>query len=54
MSSQLVNICYPIENYLKLLFIPMAIVNANSTVLVAFIVTVMAVLRTCKRPTLTK
>lgn len=50
MSSQLVNIFYPIENLLKLLFIPMAVINAPGTVMVAFMVTVIAILRVCKRP----
>ena len=54
MSSQLVNICYPIENILKILFVPMAIINANYTVLVAFVVTVMALLRVTKTPSFTK
>lgn len=54
MSTNLVNIAYPIENYLKLLFIPMAIINAQGTVLVACIVTVMALLRVAKRPSFTK
>lgn len=54
MSSPLINICYPIENGLKLLFIPMAIINAPGTLLVALIVTVMALLRVVKRPSFTK
>ena len=54
MSSQLVNIFYPIENALKLIFIPMAVLNANGTVLVAFLVTLIAILRICKRPQFNK
>lgn len=54
MSSSLINICYPIENGLKLLFIPMAVINAQGTLLVAFIVTVMALLRVVKKPSFTK
>lgn len=54
MSSQIVNICYPIENYLKLLFIPMAVINANGTIAIAFLITIMAILRVCKRPQFTK
>lgn len=54
MSSRIVSICYPIENYLKLLFIPMAVINAQGTVLVAFIITVMALLRIAKTPSFTK
>ena len=53
-SSSLVNIFYPIENVLKLLFIPMAVFNVTGTVLVAFIVTVIAILRVCKRPQFNK
>ena len=54
MSSQLVNIFYPIENALKLIFIPMAVLNTNGTVLVAFLVTLIAILRICKRPQFNK
>jgi hypothetical protein len=54
MSSQIVNISYPIETLLKLLFIPMAVVNATGTVVLAVIVTVMALLRVTKKPSFSK
>ena len=54
MSSSLVNTFYPIENILKFVFIPMAIFNMTGTVLVAFIVTIMAILRVLKKPQFNK
>jgi hypothetical protein len=54
MSSSLVNTFYPIENYLKIIFIPMAIFNMTGTMIVAFIVTLMAILRVCKKPQFNK
>jgi len=54
MSSPLINFFYPIENYLKLLFLFMAIFNANYTVALAFAISVIAILRILKTPQFSK
>lgn len=54
MSSNLINIGYQIENTLKLIFIPMAIINAPGTLVVAVIVTILALLRVLKKPSFSK
>ena len=54
MSTQLLNIGYTIETVLKLVFIPMAILNLRYTLLVAFAVSVLAVLRVLKKPQFNK
>jgi len=48
--SSLITSLYPLETLLKAVFIPMALLNTQYTLLVAFAVSVVAVLRVCKIP----
>jgi hypothetical protein len=54
MSSPLINFFYPVENYLKIAFIFMAVFNANYSVLLAFVISLMAILRILKTPQFNK
>ena len=54
MSSELFVKLYPIENILKLAFIPMSLFNLNHTVTIAIVVSVLALLRMLKMPQFNK
>ena len=54
MSAELFLKLYPLENILKLAFLPMSLLNLDYTVAVAIAVSVLALLRMLKTPQINK
>lgn len=49
-TANFINSIYPIETLLKTIFIVLAIFNTQYTLLIAFVASLIAVLRVCKMP----